>query len=141
MKKSTVATLIALYIPFYVWSAPLTPESAKIKAQEAVDVMNKVHNGAFTDRVLQDPATYMRAVDAPLMRVVNAWPDRFSEDGKAIEPYELCWEAVNALYSMSENRKNLGKDSPLTEKARLEYIDKKSRCETSIKTGKHTPKR
>lgn len=109
----------------------LTPEAAKAQAAAMLDTLNKIEHVASMD--LSVPAVRMKEFDAPLMNEVGRWPDQYLPANVAIQPYQICLEAAQALDNMAAAR-NRTRDSmaPDVNKWREEYQDKKTRCEKTL---------
>lgn len=123
------------------WAAPLSPDNAKKLAVEALQVINEIEPAgliAVPQRI--DQATWMRKFDAPVLKIQGKWPSPWwDENNKAIEPYQTCLEAIDALDHFKMLRVNNILPAE-QEKSRAQYFSLKSRCEKSIKTGKPTPR-
>lgn len=123
-----------------VSAADLTASVAKKLAQEALQTMNEVETYAVIvspERI--DSATYMRKFNAPLGRIQANWPTPwFAPENKAIEPYQICIEAVQALEHLQMLRSKTTLANEIEKTRRDYFFDKKPRCEKSIKTGKFT---
>jgi hypothetical protein len=137
---TTLISAFLFALSTVVHAANLTSTAAKKLAQEALQTMNAVETYAVIaspERI--DSATYMRKFNAPLGRIQAKWPvPWYAPENKAIEPYQICIEAVIALEHLQFLRSNTMLTTEV-EKTRHEYFfDKKPRCEQSIKTGKYT---
>lgn len=117
-------------------AAQLADMEAKRLATEMANVLTEARNRI--NKMIKDgnPAGYETIVRAPIMKRLDAWPDR-SLDGRAIFPYFSCKEAAiffvqyGDAWALPSSNKSL--DKMWREKKGREFRESHDACAAALK--------